>query len=190
MKILLAVTGGIAAYKACLIVTKAIRQGHQVRVMMTESATKFVSPLTFSTLSTQKVYTDTFESGDVDHVQLAQWADVVVVAPATANTIAKIAHGIGDNFVTTTLLAVPNATPILIAPAMNTAMWENLVTQANIKKLRSYVRKEFLTGDSYLGGDPRFSFIDPVEKRLACGVSGVGALASINDIMSYIDGWG
>lgn len=136
--IALYVTGGIAVYKVVDLMRGFIKQGANVRVAMTESATQFVSPLTFQILSTHEVHIDTFDERNpeiVAHVNISDWADVSVVAPATANSIAKIAHGIGDNFVTSALLAT--RTPIFIVPAMNTDMYENPATQANIETLKS-----------------------------------------------------
>lgn len=136
--IALYVTGGIAVYKVVDLMRGFIKQGANVRVAMTESATQFVSPLTFQILSTHEVHIDTFDERNpeiVGHVNISDWADVSVVAPATANSIAKIAHGIGDNFVTSALLAT--RTPIFIVPAMNTDMYENPATQANIETLKS-----------------------------------------------------
>lgn len=136
--IALYVTGGIAVYKVVDLMRSFIKQGANVRVAMTESATQFVSPLTFQILSTHEVHIDTFDERNpeiVAHVNLSDWADISVVAPATANSIAKIAHGIGDNFVTSALLAT--RTPIFIVPAMNTDMYENPATQANIETLKS-----------------------------------------------------
>lgn len=135
-KIALYVTGGIAIYKTVDLMRSFIKAGAEVRVAMTESATKFVTPLTFQILSRNYVHIDTFEEDDpahVAHVDLSDWADIAVVAPATANTIAKITHGIGDNFVTSSLLAFKK--PIFVIPAMNTDMYENAVTQENIQKI-------------------------------------------------------
>lgn len=136
--IALYVTGGIAVYKVVDLMRGFIKQGANVRVAMTESATRFVSPLTFQILSTHEVHIDTFDERNpeiVAHVNISDWADVSVVAPATANSIAKIAHGIADNFVTSALLATK--TPVFIVPAMNTDMYENPATQANIETLKS-----------------------------------------------------
>ena len=119
-KILLGVTGGIAAFKAASLVSGLKKQGAQVKVIMTEGATHFVSPLTFQTLSNNPVHIEQFDqmkNMDVEHIALAKWADIIVVAPATANTIAKINWGIGDNLLTTVLLA--KRCPVLIVPAMN-----------------------------------------------------------------------
>lgn len=135
--IALYVTGGIAVYKVVDLMRSFIKKGANVRVAMTESATQFVSPLTFQILSTHEVHIDTFDESNpkiVAHVNISDWADISVVAPATANSIAKIAHGIADNFVTSALLAT--RTPIFIVPAMNTDMYENRATQDNIQTLK------------------------------------------------------
>ena len=136
--IALYVTGGIAVYKVVDLMRSFIKKGANVQVAMTESATKFVSPLTFQILSRQEVYVDTFDEKNpeiVAHVNISDWADVSVVAPATANTIAKMAHGIGDNFVTSALLATKS--PVFVVPAMNTDMYDNPATQNNIKLLKN-----------------------------------------------------
>lgn len=133
------VTGGIAVYKAADLVRKFIKAGAIVRVAMTESATKFVQPLTFQILSRHEVYTDTFDekdSNNVSHIHLADWTELAVVVPATSNILAKMAHGIADNMVSTTLMAT--TAPRLIVPAMNQNMLENLATQANLETLRSF----------------------------------------------------
>ncbi len=136
--IALYVTGGIAVYKTVDLMRSFIKKGAHVRVAMTESATKFVSPLTFQVLSKNEVYIDTFienEPEHLAHIDIADWTDIAVVAPATANTIAKITYGLADNFVSSALLAT-NA-PIFIVPAMNNDMYENQATQANLEMLRS-----------------------------------------------------
>ena len=125
-KIALYVTGGIAIYKVVDLMRDFIKQGAKVRVAMTESATQFVTPLTFQILSQHEVHIDTFSEktpGHVAHVDLADWSDIAVVAPATANTIAKMANGIADNFITSSLLAT--SAPIFVVPAMNTDMYQN-----------------------------------------------------------------
>lgn len=132
------VTGGIAVYKSVDLMRSLIKEGAQVRVAMTESATKFVSPLTFQVLSKNEVYIDTFienEPEHLAHIDIADWTDIAVVAPATANTIAKITHGLADNFVSSALLATK--APIFIVPAMNTDMYENQATQVNLETLRN-----------------------------------------------------
>lgn len=137
-KIALYVTGGIAVYKVVDLMRSFIKNGAQVRVAMTDSATKFVTPMTFQILSRHEVYVDTFSENNpahVSHVALSDWADISIVAPATANTIGKMAYGLADNFVTSALLAT--ASPIFVVPAMNTDMFENPATQENIQTLKN-----------------------------------------------------
>jgi phosphopantothenoylcysteine decarboxylase/phosphopantothenate--cysteine ligase len=172
MNLLLCVTGGIAAYKACELVSLALKAGCDVRVAMTPNATRFVTPTSFQALSAHPVYTDVFQEtghGEIDHIAWAQWAEAVVVAPATANIIGKLACGIADDAVSTLVMAVPQPTPVILAPAMNTHMWLNPVVQRN------------LTWLDQLG---RYSVVQPVSKRLACGDEGPGALAEPADILA------
>ena len=159
--VVLCVTGGIAAYKAADLTSKLHQNGAEVRVLMTESATQFISPVTFETLSCNRTVVDTFDRNfpwEVEHISLAKAADVFVIAPATANIIAKAAHGIADDMVSTTLLATK--APVVIAPAMNTGMYDNPVTQENLKTLRAR----------------GFHIIEPAAGHLACGDSGRGKL--------------
>lgn len=164
--VVLGVTGGIAAYKACEVVSRLRKLHASVDVIMTENATKLVQPLTFETLSCRPVCVDTFsrtESWDVKHISLAQKADVMVVAPATANLMAKFAHGIADDMLSTTLLATK--APVLLAPAMNTGMWTAAATQHNLQVLRERGVKTVGPGSGFLAcgdsGDGRMS--EPVE---------------------------
>jgi len=169
--VILGVTGGIAVYKAADLVSRLIKEGASVDVIMTESAQKFVTPLTFQTMAQSKVHTDLFgllDYVDVEHITLAKKADVIVVAPATGNTIAKIANGVADNMLTTVILA--STAKIIFAPAMNTNMFLNPITQENIKKLEA------------LGHE----FVPPGEGRLACGDIGPGKMAEPADIVEYI----
>ncbi len=136
--IVLGVTGGIAVYKAADLASKMVQAGSKVRVIMTHNAQKFVSPLTFEAITTNTVITDMFETSAehrINHIALSEIADVILVAPATANIIAKIAGGIADDMLTTTILAT--RAPVIIAPAMHTGMWQNSITQENVDKLRS-----------------------------------------------------
>jgi phosphopantothenoylcysteine decarboxylase/phosphopantothenate--cysteine ligase len=138
-RIIIAVTGGIACYKTATLVSRLAQAGAQVTVMMTESATKFIGPLTFQSLSGRPVYTSLWqaeESYDAQHIDLARSADLVIVAPATANIIGKAANGICDDLVSTVLCALPRATALLLAPAMNADMWANPIVQANLAKLK------------------------------------------------------
>ena len=169
--IVLGVTGGIAAYKACDLVSRLKKQNADVDVIMTKSACEFVTPLTFRALSGREVTTSTFqepERYEINHISLAQRADAFVIAPATANIIGKIAAGIADDMLSTTVMATK--APCVIAPAMNTAMYENPTVQENIKKLTA------------LG----YIFVPPKESRLACGTVGKGALADISDILDAV----
>ena len=159
--ILLGVTGGIAAYKAVEIVSRLRKAGAAVHVIMTEGATKFVAPLTFREISGNPVVHtmwDEPKTWNVEHIALAQWADCFVIAPATANMIGKIASGIADDMLSTTVMAATS--PVMIAPAMNTNMYHNPITQQNIAKLRQ------------LG----YHIIEPAAGMLACGIEGVGRL--------------
>lgn len=170
--IILGVTGGIAAYKSCEIVSRFVKLGYDVRVVMTRNATEFVTPLTFETLSSNKVVTETFDKDrefEVEHISYAKLASAFVIAPATANVIGKIADGIADDMLTTTVSAT--RAPVYICPAMNTNMYTNPVVRENIAKLKK------------LG----YRFVDPVEGRLACGDVGTGKMAEPADIVAAVD---
>ncbi|MDD2498612.1 MAG: bifunctional phosphopantothenoylcysteine decarboxylase/phosphopantothenate--cysteine ligase CoaBC, partial [Desulfitobacteriaceae bacterium] len=161
------ITGGIAAYKVAELVSRLTKKGYEVHVIMTASAQKFITPLTFRTLSGNPVITDMFDPSplwNVQHVSLAEKADAFVVVPATANIIGKIANGLADDMLSTTVMAAQ--CPVVLAPAMNVHMWENPVVQSNIKKLEE------------LG----YRLIDPGVGRLACGTEGKGRLADIDCI--------
>lgn len=169
--VVLGVTGGIAAYKACEVVSRLRKLHAEVDVIMTENATRLVQPLTFETLSSRPVCVDTFariESWDVKHISLAQKADIMVVAPATANLMAKLAHGIADDMLTTTLLATK--APVLIAPAMNTGMWTAEATQQNLCTLLQRGVKTVGPGSGFL----------------ACGDSGSGRMSEPTEIVEAI----
>lgn len=173
MNILLIVSGGIAAYKSIDIVSKLSKDRHDVRVVLTENATKFVTELTFQTISKNEVYTDTFEEvnkKEIQHIDLGKWADKILIAPATANIIAKIANGIADDLATSLLLAITDFSKVTIAPAMNTNMYNNPITQGNIFKLRQ------------LG----FNFMEPVDGVLACGDVGKGKLPDTDIIIDNL----
>jgi phosphopantothenoylcysteine decarboxylase len=138
--IILAVTGGIAAYKVADLAGALVKEDFAVKVIMTESAKKFITPLTLSTLSRNPVYDDAMEwaaDGPIKHIELAKWCDLFVVVPATANTIAKMAQGIADNLLTSTYLALPDDKNVLVCPAMNTRMWDAKQTQVNLTDSRS-----------------------------------------------------
>ena len=169
--ILLGVTGGIAAYKAAALASALVKLHANVEVVMTEHATQFITPLTFEQLTGRRTMVDTFDrnfSHQVEHISLAQRTDLVIIAPATANVCAKLAHGLADDMLTTTVLAC--RCPKLIAPAMNTNMYENPVTQDNLEILRKY------------GWD----VIEPAAGRLACGAVGKGKMPEPEDLVQYI----
>lgn len=171
--ITLAVTGSISAYKSADLISLLGKQGHQVTVLMTQAATKFITPLTLQVLSKQDVHIDVMTEPYpdlVNHIEIGKQTDLFIVAPATANTIAKLAHGFADNMVTSTALALPNYVKKLLAPAMNTKMYDHPATQENIKTLRSF----------------GYDIIEPKEAMLACGDRGKGALEDIDIIMKTI----
>ena len=170
--IVLGITGGIAAYKSAEIVSRLRHSGANVHVIMTRNATEFVAPLTFRTLSANPVAINTFEAPEywnVEHVALAKWADLFVIAPATANILAKMAHGIADDMLSTTVLATK--APVLAAPAMNTGMWTAKATQANVAVLKSR----------------GILFCGPESGMLACGDEGAGRMSEPEDIVRQID---
>ena len=169
--VLLGVTGGIAAYKAAALASALVKQHASVEVVMTEHATKFIAPLTFEQLTGNRVSVDTFDRNfvhQVEHISLARRSDLVIIAPATANVCAKLAHGLADDMLTTTVLAC--RCPKLIAPAMNTNMFENPVTQDNLETLRRY----------------GWEVIAPASGRLACGDVGAGKLPEPETLLWHI----
>ncbi len=174
MKVLLGITGGIAAYKSCEVLRRLTDHGHEVQVVMTDAAQRFVTPMTFEVLSGRPVATSLWETADasIEHIQLARWPDVIAVAPATANTLGRFAHGLADDLLSTVVLASRASVPVVLAPAMNTAMWENPAVRANLDTL---------------AGWERFHIVEPVEKTLACGETGQGALALEADIIAAIE---
>lgn len=152
-EVLLAVTGGIAAYKAADLSSKLIQAGAGVSVAMTESAQQFIAPLTFQTLSGRRVFTSTWQSGpsyDPQHLALTERADLMIIAPATANIMAKMAAGLADDLVSTLALSAHGACDILLAPAMNTRMWEAPATRENLAKLLSWGVRTIGPGEGYL----------------------------------------
>lgn len=172
-RILLGVTGGIAAYKAAEVASRLIKSGFAVDVVMTKNACEFITPLTFQTIVKAPVYIDSFapiEDYSVEHISLAERADLVLICPATANLIAKAASGIADDLLTTTLVAVHGKSRVM-CPAMNSAMWENPVVQKNLEVLRGY----------------GWMFVEPESGRLACGDEGVGRLADPEVIVSFVE---
>ena len=169
--IVLGVTGGIACYKACELASALVKQHADVQVIMTENATRFVSPVTFEQLTGNKTLTDTFDRNfvhSVEHISVADKADMVIIAPATANICAKLAHGIADDMLTTTVLAC--RCPKAIAPSMNTAMYENPVTQDNLDILRKY----------------GWEVVEPDSGRLACGAVGKGKLPAPERLLEAV----
>ncbi|GIO40719.1 bifunctional phosphopantothenoylcysteine decarboxylase/phosphopantothenate--cysteine ligase CoaBC [Paenibacillus apis] len=170
-KILLGVSGGIAAFKAAALCSKLVQQGAEVRVIMTESATKLITELTMQALSKNPVYTDTFDEkhpAEISHIQLADWADLVLIAPATANIIGKMAAGIADDMLSTTLLATQS--PIMVAPAMNVHMYSHPAVLRNMNELASR----------------GVMFVEPGEGLLACGYVGKGRLEEPEQIVSVV----
>ncbi|MDO4428905.1 MAG: bifunctional phosphopantothenoylcysteine decarboxylase/phosphopantothenate--cysteine ligase CoaBC [Atopobiaceae bacterium] len=167
-RVLLAVCGGIAAYKACEVLRGLQKAGCEVRVTMTDDATRFVGAATFEALSGSPVATSLYDypGSAIPHIELAEWADVAVVAPATANVMAKMACGIADDCLTTTLLAC--SCPVLVAPGMNVHMWRNAATQANVATLR----------------ERGVRFVGPDSGRLACGDVGEGKLAGVDEMVA------
>ena len=177
MRVALGASGGIAAYKAAELVRILQDRGVEVQVVMTRAAREFITPLTFASLSGRKVITDLFESAPgsgpnlesaIEHIAVAQSIDALVIAPATANVLAKIAHGIADDFLTTLCLATK--APLIVAPAMNVNMWENAATQENMEVLR--------------GRGVRV--LTPDEGYLACGMTGAGRLTSVATIAQAV----
>ena len=169
--VLLGVTGGIAAYKAAALASALVKQHAAVEVVMTRNATEFVTPLTFEQLTGRRTMVNTFDrnfSHQVEHISLATRTDLVIIAPATANVAAKLAHGIADDMLTTSVLAC--RCPKLIAPAMNTNMYENPVTQDNLEILRKY----------------GWEVIEPASGRLACGTTGKGKMPEPEDLLQHI----
>ncbi len=175
-KILIGITGGIAAYKIPLMVREFKKAGAEVRVVMTKSATEFINPVTLATLSENDVVTDTFPDSSAPivkaetwHIHLGMWADIMLIAPATANTIAKIAYGIADNPVS--IMAISIRCPVIISPAMDTYMWENSATQENINNLQ----------------ERGYFVINPEIGELASGLSGKGRLPEIDKLIKSVD---
>ena len=169
-KILLGVTGSIAAYKSADLIRRLIELGHRVTVMMSQEAEKFITPLTLGSLCGGKVHRDLFDEDAwrMSHIFLAKETDIFLIAPATANVIGKIANGLADDLITCTAMAT--SAKIIIAPAMNDQMFKNEVVQENVRKLKS------------LG----INFVLPVEGKLACGSFGEGHLADVEDIVKAV----
>ena len=175
--IVLGVSGGIAAYKAAELVRLLTDRGHQVQVVMTDSAQRFVGPLTFASLTGRKVITNLFGETDseirdssIEHIDVAQRSDLLLVAPATADVLAKFAHGIADDFLTTMHLAYTG--PVVVAPAMNTNMWRHPATQGNVAQLAAR----------------GVTIVEPDAGDLACGMVGPGRLADLEQIVETAEG--
>ena len=172
-KITLAVSGSISAYKAADLTSQLTKAGHEVTVIMTKAATAFITPLTLQALSKKLVHTDIMleeNPASIKHIDVAKETELFLVAPASANTIAKLAHGLADDMLSAVALAIPAGVPKLIAPAMNTNMYLNLATQDNLEKLARYGYQE----------------IKPREALLACGDFGTGALAELDVILERV----
>lgn len=166
------ITGGIAAYKIADLVSRLKKDGHEVIVLMTAAATNFITPLTMKTLSGREVLTDLWNESqgfNVQHIDVAEQLDLLVIAPATANFIAKMAHGLGDDLLSTVVLA--NTAPVLVVPSMNTNMFENRIVQNNISILQDY----------------GYHFLEPGSGHLACGTAGKGRLPEVQDILHRIE---
>ena len=170
--IVIGITGGIACYKVCEIISYLVREGANIDVIMTKNATNFITPLTIETLSKNKVVIDMFEKKEhfeVEHISLARKADLMLVVPATANIIGKVANGIADDMLSTTIMAT--TAKVVFAPAMNNEMYNNRIVQDNIKKLKKY----------------GYEFINPVEGNLACGYKAIGKLAKKETIIESVN---
>ena len=169
-EVLLCVTGGIACYKSADLASKLVQAGCRVNVAMTDSAMEFIRPLTFQSITNRAVFTSMWQSTEYyqsGHISLTERADLMIIAPATANIIAKMAVGIADDLVSTMVLAATGACPIMLAPAMNTRMWEAPPVRANVEKLRQW----------------GVQMIGPAAGRLACGTVGPGRMTQPADIL-------
>ncbi len=172
--VLLGVTAGAAVYKSCSLIRLFVKEGVRVKTVMTPNSVKLISPVLFESLSQDKVYTDMFSPDreySLKHISLSKWADTVLIAPASANTMGKLANGICDNLLTTLILALPDRVPVFIAPAMNTNMWTSPLVRANVDKL---------------SGLPNYKVILPEKGVLASGDEGEGVLASIEKIFKSV----
>lgn len=171
--IILGVSAGIAIYKSADLASKLTQLGHRVRTIMTPNAQRFITPLTFRAVTRQEVYTDTFEDDPAyrpEHISIADWADLMLLAPATADLLARMAAGLGDNLLTVTTLAFDK--PVIVAPSMNDRMWKHPIVQANIARL---------------GELPGYTIVEPEEGHLACGATGPGRLPSPERILEILD---
>lgn len=176
-RIAVALSGGIACYKTATLVSRLVQQGAEVRVLMTDAATRFVGPLTFQSLTGRAVLTSAWQPvhendhPESPHVGLARWCDLLVIAPATADLIARLAHGLTDDVVSLVACALPRTTPVLVAPAMNAEMWENPITQRNVQTLR----------------DPlKYQLVGPDEGWQACRTTGAGRMSEPEAILDAV----
>ena len=171
-KVLLGVSAGISIYKSADLASKLTARGDQVRTIMTPHALKFMTPLTFQAVTLQPVHVDGFEDDPAyrpEHISLSEWPDVVLAAPATADLIARVAGGFGDNLLVLTILACRK--PVVFAPAMNDRMWANPIVQGNLRKLR----------------EAGYEVLDPGAGRLACGSVGPGRMPEVEELMAAVD---
>ncbi|MDP3850746.1 MAG: phosphopantothenoylcysteine decarboxylase [Luteolibacter sp.] len=174
MNIVLGISGSIAAYKAADLASQLVKAGHDVHVVMTRAATEFITPLTMQTLTRNPVIVsleDEKQSWKPGHIDLADQADLFLAAPATANLLGEFANGLAPDPLTSVYLALPRATPVLIAPAMNGKMWQHPATRRNVERLKA----------------DGCGFIDPAEGNLACGYEGIGRLAEVEDILAAVE---
>jgi len=174
MKIVLGISGSIAAYKAADLASQLVKQGHEVRAVMTKSACEFITPLTLQTLTRNPVLVsleDEKNSWKPGHIELADTADLFLLAPASANTLGNLANGLAPDSLSSIYLALPRETRVIIAPAMNGKMWLHPATQRNVARLK----------------DDGCQFIEPATGDLACGYQGVGRLADLQEILASID---
>jgi phosphopantothenoylcysteine decarboxylase / phosphopantothenate---cysteine ligase len=171
--ILLGVTGSVAIYKSCYLARMLIKEGFSLKVVMTPNAVKLVSPVLFQALTGERVYSEMFQvrQHSLEHISLSKWSDLVLIAPVSANTLAKIACGLCDNLLTSIILALPQEKKVVLAPAMNTRMWVNSITQNNIEKITRL---------------SNYTLLNPSEGRLACGDTGQGALVSLDKIITCV----
>jgi phosphopantothenoylcysteine synthetase/decarboxylase len=173
--VILGVSAGIAIYKSVDLASKLTQRGDLVRVVMTPNALKFVTALTFRAVTRQEVYTDTFEDDPgyrPEHISLSDWADGMILAPATADLLGRLAAGLGDSLLAVTALAFPRLKPVVVAPSMNNHMWANAIVQANITRLREL-----------LG----YRFVEPGDGYLACGSVGPGRMAEVEMLLEALD---
>lgn len=181
--VLLGITGSIAAYKACSLINLLKKDNLEIKAIMTSSACKLIAPESIRTLTYNPVYIEMFnanERKEIEHISLAKWCGLLAIIPATGNIIGKIANGIADDLLSTVVMALPQATPVVVAPAMNTNMWLNESVQRNVKTLKKENIK--VKNKAF----PKYTFVGPKKGRLACEDIGEGALAEIDEISKKI----